>query len=291
MNFELRAGWHFTFSAAERLVVSNEEKTLSITAPKHVISEILNHIVRLQPLSTMGERLATELVAQGPLQEKIELGVLSTRYEMDYKQAKFIGAHTDLPKEAMKRIKNTCVLLLGLGGIGAEALRLLVAAGFEKYILIDRDVVETSNLNRQTIYRLQDVGKPKVEVCIDYIKDRNENASVQAMQRSILGPPDIKEILNNNHIDVALVGIDEPLPKILVDTSQILSERGIRFVVAGVGVRYGQIGVDYVHSSDQPVMTTDASLSTTNTIVASWAAHRMIEIASNVELPFATKEI
>jgi len=68
-----------------------------------------------------------------------------------------------LGEETIKSFKDKTVLIFGLGGVGGTALECLARSGFTKFILVDMDVVDESNLNRQILYCLDDVGKAKVE--------------------------------------------------------------------------------------------------------------------------------
>ena len=61
-----------------------------------------------------------------------------------------------------KRIKNSRVLIIGMGGIGCPLLTYLASAGVGNLGIIDHDKVEISNLNRQTLFNLSDIGKFKV---------------------------------------------------------------------------------------------------------------------------------
>ena len=61
-----------------------------------------------------------------------------------------------------KRIKNSRVLIIGMGGLGCPLLTYLASAGVGNLGIIDHDNVEISNLNRQTLFNLSDIGKFKV---------------------------------------------------------------------------------------------------------------------------------
>ena len=61
-----------------------------------------------------------------------------------------------------KRLKNSRVLIIGMGGLGCPLLTYLASAGVGNLGIIDHDKVEISNLNRQTLFNLSDIGKFKV---------------------------------------------------------------------------------------------------------------------------------
>ena len=75
------------------------------------------------------------------------------------------AANTGSPSNvAQRRISDSHVLLLGLGGGGSASVPSLLALGVKKLTIVDYDIVESSNLNRQTLYRTTDVGRFKVDV-------------------------------------------------------------------------------------------------------------------------------
>ena len=67
------------------------------------------------------------------------------------------------------RLAASHVVLIGMGGIGSPALQYLAGAGVGHLTLIDDDVVEASNLQRQTIYTGADIGKPKAVAAADWV--------------------------------------------------------------------------------------------------------------------------
>ncbi|MGI5416561.1 adenylyltransferase/sulfurtransferase MoeZ [Actinomadura luteofluorescens] len=79
----------------------------------------------------------------------------------------------DVGMAGQKRLKNAKVLVVGAGGLGSPALLYLAAAGVGTLGVIDFDVVDESNLQRQIIHRQSSLGKPKVESAAETVRDIN----------------------------------------------------------------------------------------------------------------------
>ena len=67
-------------------------------------------------------------------------------------------------KENINKIHNQTVLVLGLGGVGSYAVESLVRSGIRKLILVDYDTIDITNLNRQLMSNLENIGMLKTEV-------------------------------------------------------------------------------------------------------------------------------
>lgn len=70
----------------------------------------------------------------------------------------------------MHVLNDTHVVIIGAGGLGCPALWHLAAAGVGHLTIVDYDVVDLSNLNRQVLYRSHDIGRPKVECAAERIR-------------------------------------------------------------------------------------------------------------------------
>lgn len=81
-------------------------------------------------------------------------------------------------KEGIEILKNKCVAVLGIGGVGSFAAESLARSGVGKLILIDKDNVDITNVNRQIIALLSTVGRSKVEVMKERIADINPACEV-----------------------------------------------------------------------------------------------------------------
>ncbi|GGG47560.1 adenylyltransferase/sulfurtransferase MoeZ [Kocuria dechangensis] len=91
--------------------------------------------------------------------------------------------HLSLPQVGplgQRRLKNARVLVVGAGGLGAPALQYLAAAGVGTLGIVDDDVVAASNLQRQVIHTVADVGRPKVDSAADAVARLNPLVEVRA---------------------------------------------------------------------------------------------------------------
>ena len=97
--------------------------------------------------------------------------------------------HLSLPgfaREAQGKLKKAAVLVVGAGGLGCPALQYLVAAGVGKIGIMDDDLVDASNLQRQVLYTHDDIGQPKAAVA----SNRLSKAQPLRRDRSCRGPFD-----------------------------------------------------------------------------------------------------
>ncbi len=98
--------------------------------------------------------------------------------------------HLILPEvggAGQRKLLNTSVLLLGAGGLGSPAALYLAAAGIGKIGILDFDVVDASNLQRQILHGVEDLGRPKVDSAVDAIRHLNPDVEVVKHRTHING--------------------------------------------------------------------------------------------------------
>lgn len=143
-----------------------------------------------------------------------------------------------------RRLKNAKVLVVGAGGLGSPVLLYLAAAGVGTIGIIDHDVVETSNLQRQVIHGGSDVGRSKVESARSAVLDVNPHVHVRAHELR-LDASNALEVLRG--YDVVVDGADNFATRYLVgDACEML---GLPCVWGSIFRFDGQVSVFW---SDPP---------------------------------------
>ena len=78
-----------------------------------------------------------------------------------------------LGKDKMKRLRHAHVLVVGLGGVGAYAAEMICRAGVGRMTIVDADIVQPSNINRQLSALYSTMGRPKAQILSDRFRDIN----------------------------------------------------------------------------------------------------------------------
>ena len=98
-------------------------------------------------------------------------------------EERFSRSELLLGSDGIERLKNARVAVFGVGGVGGHAAEALARCGVEKIDVIDADVVSVSNLNRQIVALVSTLGRAKVSVIAERIRDINPNAEVVEIQK------------------------------------------------------------------------------------------------------------
>ena len=115
-------------------------------------------------------------------------------------------------KENLLRIKNTSVMVVGVGGVGGYVVESLVRSGIENIIIVDHDIVDVTNKNRQIIALDSTIGKKKVDVLKSRILDINPNTKVTALD-TFLDNTNIDSIITKYNPDYVVDACDTIMTK------------------------------------------------------------------------------
>lgn len=135
------------------------------------------------------------------------------------------------------KIKAARVLVVGAGGIGSAVIPALVAAGVGAITIVDDDVVDLSNLQRQTIFTTADIGRPKVDVAAERASAVNPHVVVSARALRI-DAATITPLLDA--IDLVIDGSDNFATRLIV--SDAATRAHVPLVSAAAAQFQGQVG-------------------------------------------------
>ncbi|WP_296719573.1 HesA/MoeB/ThiF family protein [Erythrobacter sp.] len=139
------------------------------------------------------------------------------------------------------------VAIIGLGGIGSPALQYLAASGIGKLTLVDDDVVDTSNLQRQTIFTTRDVGYGKAVSARRWLANFDDTLSVDVSDTRIT-PGNAAGLIAG--ADLVLDGTDNFATRLAVSDACVAA--GIPLLSAAVGRFQGQVAAFAGHVRGQP---------------------------------------
>lgn len=120
----------------------------------------------------------------------------------------------------LEKIKKKTVLVLGIGGVGGYVVESLVRCGISNIIIVDHDIVDETNLNRQIIALNSTIGKKKVDVMEERIKNINKECNV--IKYDLFFDSNTKDEILNNKIDFIVDSCDS------VNSKKLIIEEAIK---------------------------------------------------------------
>ena len=203
---------------------------------------------------------------------------------------------TEVGSEGQEKLKNANVLIIGAGGLGCPVLLYLTAAGVGKIGVVDFDVVEESNLQRQILFSYTDLGKNKAIVAKEKAIQRNPHICIEAYSEP-LTPHNAITLFKS--YDIIVDATDNYESRYLINDASILTQKPI---VYGSIYKYeGQISV-FNHQKgpsyrclfpDPPKQTNNCSevgvLGVLAGIVGSYQANEVIKLILNIGQPLSGK--
>ena len=116
--------------------------------------------------------------------------------------------------KGQKKILSSKILIVGVGGLGCPAAESLVRAGIGTIGLIDNDIVNLSNIHRQSLFSSKDINKLKVSVAAKKLKEINPYTKIK-IYKSRLNKKNIKDIIK--HYEIIIDGSDNFKTKFLIN--------------------------------------------------------------------------
>ncbi len=155
-----------------------------------------------------------------------------------------------LGEEKLEILKNSHVLVVGIGGVGAYAAEMLCRAGVGKMTIVDGDVVNLSNLNRQLVALHSTIGKPKIDILSQRLLDINPDLQLNSEYKYLLDDL-IDQLLDAAEYDFIIDAIDTLSPKVnliagaLKRKKKIISSMGAGARIDPTKIQYADISKTY----------------------------------------------
>jgi molybdopterin/thiamine biosynthesis adenylyltransferase len=177
----------------------------------------------------------TKLLANGkPLRDQSRLSKIKGRVIVDYLWARHLLVWG---LEGQRRIRNSSVLLAGAGAIGNEVAKDLAMLGVGRITIVDRDIVEMSNVSRMVLFEPTDLGKNKAEVLAGNLHRKYPYVETIAFRGNLESLP-LKFYLES---DVIVCGLDNVVSRIFL--TQLCRKYSIPMVDGGITGLNGRVHV------------------------------------------------
>lgn len=157
-----------------------------------------------------------------------------TDKEIDYYSRQIVLK--DFGIKAQRRLNESKILIAGAGGLGSPLATQLASMGVGHIRIIDRDVVETSNLQRQHLYGTDVVGLPKVEAAEMRLRRLNPFIEIEPIPMSVT-PRNASRLVEG--MDVIVDGLDSMAPRYALNRACV--EKGIPYVYGAVIMQMGTV--------------------------------------------------
>jgi bacteriocin biosynthesis cyclodehydratase domain-containing protein len=133
--------------------------------------------------------------------------------------------------ELQRRLRAATVTVIGCGGVGTWAIAALAAAGVGRLVLVDDDVVNLSNLNRQVLYRRADVGSAKVAAAAAWVRGFDPAIDVAEVRRRVTGQDVAADVVGG--ADAIVLAADWPPYELGRWVNAACAAAGVPFITAG----------------------------------------------------------
>ena len=145
--------------------------------------------------------------------------------ELSNEEIRRYSRHLIMPEvtlEGQRRLKASSVLLIGAGGLGSPLALYLAAAGVGRIGIVDFDVVDESNLQRQILHGQRSVGRPKLESARERIEDVNPYVTIETHETRLTSENALEIVA---HYDIVADGTDNFPTRYLVNDACVLTGR------------------------------------------------------------------
>ena len=141
-------------------------------------------------------------------------------------------------RSEQERFKDAKITVIGCGGIGGETIEMLARMGIGELVLVDKDAFDLSNLNRQTLASIADLGLDKSAVAKEKVRLINPYVKVTPFNEHV-DDTNIDKVIGES--DIVIDALDNVLTRVIV--SRTAKEKGIPYIHGAIHGTLGQITV------------------------------------------------
>ena len=141
-------------------------------------------------------------------------------------------------RSEQQRFKDAKITVIGCGGIGGETIEMLARMGIGELVLVDKDAFDLSNLNRQTLASIKDLGLDKSAVAAEKVRTINPYVKTTTFNEHV-DLSNIDKIIGDS--DIVIDALDNVLTRVIV--SRKAKEKGIPYIHGAIHGTLGQITV------------------------------------------------
>jgi bacteriocin biosynthesis cyclodehydratase domain-containing protein len=148
------------------------------------------------------------------------------------------------PSQCQASLEGARIGVLGVGGLGGWSALALACCGVGEMLLVDFDMVELSNLNRQVLYGEADLGRPKVQAAAERLEAFNSRARLEPLERRLASEADVAEAIAG--CDVVIDAVDWPAHDIEDWVNSACFAAGIPYIAMSHFPPVARVGPFYV---------------------------------------------
>jgi adenylyltransferase/sulfurtransferase len=142
----------------------------------------------------------------------------------------------EIGKRGQKRLTESSVIIVGCGAIGSVAAINLVRSGIGRVTIVDRDIIDEGNLQRQFLFEEEDIGKEKAVIAEKKLRRMNSLVNVNGIIADV-DSSNIKKIVENK--DIIIDGTDNMITRFLINDVSVMKK--IPWIYCGVIATYGMV--------------------------------------------------
>ena len=183
-------------------------------------------------------------------------------------------------EERQRELMRSHVLIVGLGGVGGMAAELIARAGIGRLTIVDADLVQPSNINRQIVATADSIGRPKAEVLAERLRSINPAIELEVVE-AFLKDEVMTEVLDRHRYDYVVDAIDSLTPKVHLIAQSL--ERGLPIISSmGAGAKSDP---SQIHQADLSKSYSCALARALRKRLRKLGIHKGLPVVFSTELP------